>query len=185
MKRGRTVRQEYQDPQFIGKKLTDEEKAFNKKFIDLNAVQFPELNPIDMRVKGQGKELTLANYRYPSEHQNRKGIVYFNNGYGDYCARYAFFGKLFAQAGYDFVCMDPRGFGHSHGKRAFIESEQIIQEDTLRFHDLVNEKFGGKDVPKLQLGVSLGGLMSVKLSLARPGFYNGMGLIVPYMKLLN
>jgi hypothetical protein len=50
---------------------------------------------------------------------------------------------------------------------------------------MVNDKFGGKEVPRLQLGVSLGGLMSTKLSLARPGFYNGMGLIVPYMKLLN
>ena len=96
MKRGRTVKQEYQDPQYIGKKLTEEEKTFNKKYIDLKAVQFPELNPVDMRVKGQGKELTLANYRFPSAHQNRKGIVYFNNGYGDYCARYAFFGQLFA-----------------------------------------------------------------------------------------
>jgi alpha-beta hydrolase superfamily lysophospholipase len=89
----------------------------------VKAVQFPEVNPIDMRVTGQGKELKLTNYRYPSLQQERKGIIYFNNGYGDYCGRYAFFGELFAKAGYDFVCMDPRGFGHSDGKRAFVESE--------------------------------------------------------------
>ncbi len=102
-----------------------------------------------MRVKGQGKELKLANYRFPSLLSERKGIIYYNNGYGDYCARYAFFAQLFARAGYDFVCMDPRGFGHSDGKRAYIESEEIMFEDYFKFHDAINDKFGGKDVPKL------------------------------------
>jgi alpha-beta hydrolase superfamily lysophospholipase len=58
----------------------------------------------------------------------------------------------FAKAGYDFVCMDNRGFGHSEGRRAYIESEETMMEDVLKFHDLVDSKFGGKDVPKLLLG---------------------------------
>ena len=33
--------------------------------------------------------------------------------------------------------------------------------------------------------MSLGGISSVKLSVARPNFYKGMGLIVPYFKLVN
>jgi hypothetical protein len=45
--------------------------------------------------------------------------------------------------------MDPRGFGHSDGKRAYIESEEIMFEDYFKFHDAINDKFGGKDVPKL------------------------------------
>lgn len=77
--------------------------------------------------------MKIANYRFPSTQADRKGIIFFNNGYGDYCARYAFFAELFAKAGYDFVCMDSRGFGHSEGKRAFIESENSISEDTIKF----------------------------------------------------
>jgi len=50
---------------------------------------------------------------------------------------------------------------------------------------LVIDKFADKSTPKLMLGVSMGGLVSAKLSLLRPNFYNGMGLVVPYMKLLN
>ena len=33
--------------------------------------------------------------------------------------------------------------------------------------------------------MSLGGITSVKMSLARPHFYKGMGLIVPYFRLAN
>jgi|LauGreDrversion4_2_1035121.scaffolds.fasta_scaffold254860_1 hypothetical protein len=134
MKRGRTIKQEtFNDGSFIGKKITEEERIFQKKYIDYNATKFPEINPIDFRVKGQGKELKIANFRFPSLLQERKGIIFFNNGYGDYCARYAFFAELFAKAGYDFVCMDGRGFGHSEGKRAFIESEKIIADDSIKF----------------------------------------------------
>lgn len=138
-----------------------------------------------MKVQGQGKTLKLANYRFPSLLENRKGIIYYNNGYGDYCARYAYLAKIFAHAGYDFVCMDNRGFGHSDGRRAYVESEEALFEDVSKFHDAIDAKFGGKDVPKFQLGMSLGGISSVKLSVARPNFYKGMGLLVPYFKLAN
>ena len=130
MRKGKTVRQDsYSDGAFIGQKLTLEEKEFQKKYIDYKAVQFPEVNPIEMVVKGQGKSIKIANFRYPALTSTRKGVIHFNNGYGDYCARYGFLAEQFAKAGYDFVCMDPRGFGHSDGKRAFIESEKILLED--------------------------------------------------------
>lgn len=186
MKRGRTVSKEsYADGSFIGKKLTEDERQFHRKYIDYKDTAFPELNPIEMKVQGQGKTLKLANYRFPSLQENRKGIIYYNNGYGDYCARYAYLAKVFAQAGYDFVCMDNRGFGQSDGRRAYVESEEAMFEDVSKFHDAIDDKFGGKDVPKFQLGVSLGGISSVKLSVARPTFYKGMGLIVPYFNLAN
>lgn len=114
----------------------------------------------------------------------RKGVIHYINGYADYCARYAFFAQHFALAGYDFVCMDPRGFGYSEGIRGFIESEQIMLEDQIHFNELVDAKFNNGQ-PRLQLGMSLGGLMSLKMTLAKPGFFNGCGLIVPYLDLLN
>jgi hypothetical protein len=51
MKRGRTVSKEtYADGSFIGKKLTEDEKQFHRKYIDYKDTTFPELNPIEMKV---------------------------------------------------------------------------------------------------------------------------------------
>ena len=67
MKRGRVVgKQTYQSGEFIGQALTEEERIFKKKFIDTKAVQFPEVNPVEMKVKSKGREIKLATYRYPS-----------------------------------------------------------------------------------------------------------------------
>jgi hypothetical protein len=44
--------------------------------------------------------------------------------------------------------MDNRGFGHSDGRRAYIESEELMFEDVSKFHDAVDAKFGGINVPK-------------------------------------
>lgn len=60
-----------------------------------------------MTTKSDGRDVKIANYRYPSANQNeKKGIIYFVHGYGDYCGRYAYLAKYFAEAGYDFVGMD-------------------------------------------------------------------------------
>lgn len=77
-----------------------------KKYIDFKAYKFPEINPIDFKVKSKGKEVKIANYRYPSANKDKKGLVYYMHGYGDYCARYAYFAKEFAMNGYDFIGMD-------------------------------------------------------------------------------
>jgi hypothetical protein len=51
MKRGRTVSKEsYADGSFIGKKLTEDERQFHRKYIDYKDTTFPELNPIEMKV---------------------------------------------------------------------------------------------------------------------------------------
>lgn len=188
MKKGRTVKTErYQDGQQIGQRLTQQEQEFQKKYFDYKEYQFPEANPIELTVKQSNKQIKLANYRYPALTKDRKGVVYFINGYGDYCARYAYFAQAFAENGFDFICMDPRGYGHSEGKRAYIESEETFTEDLLKFFDLADQKFGGgKEVPRLGLGVSLGGLATVKMSVIKGAdYYKGMGLVVPYFGLLN
>jgi acylglycerol lipase len=79
--------------------------------------------------------------------------------------------------------MDPRGFGHSQGKRAYIESEETYIEDFLTYADKIQSTFG--ETPRLSMGYSLGGMAAVKLSLAKPGYFKGMGLITPYMGLAD
>jgi len=50
-------------------------------------------------------------------------------GFGDYAGRYAYLGKEFANAGFDFIAIDQRGQGHSDGRRHVYESPEIMVED--------------------------------------------------------
>ena len=53
MKKGRVVSQaNFSDSSYIGKQLTEEDREFERKRIDYSLVTFPEMNPIDLRVKG-------------------------------------------------------------------------------------------------------------------------------------
>lgn len=72
--------------------------------------------------------------------------------------------QKFAKAGYDFVTMDSRGFGQSEGSRGYIESAEQLCDDQMRFNTLIDEKFGDRNVSRMQLGYSMGGLLSLKLS---------------------
>ena len=58
-----------------------------------------------------------------------KGLIFFNHGYGGYCEHYAFFFKPFAEAGYDCIAMDTRGFGNSEGLRGWVESDDVLYGD--------------------------------------------------------
>ncbi len=49
-------------------------------------MRFPEVNQMGVRGVQGGKEIRLADYRYPSSNAvlERRGIIYFIHGYGDY-----------------------------------------------------------------------------------------------------
>ena len=107
---------------------------FDRKNIDFAKTSWPEINPIDLTQPAYNgkkqipseKSVRLQNYRYPCvDPANRKGIVQFVHGHGDYAGRYAWLGKELAERGYDFVGLDRRGFGYSEGRRGVIEYQQI------------------------------------------------------------
>jgi alpha-beta hydrolase superfamily lysophospholipase len=108
--------------------------SFRKRFIDYRAIKFPEFNPVEVIVQQNGQDIMLASFRFPAQTKLRKGIVFYLNGYADYAERYGYFAQYFANAGYDFVTVDPRGFGRSEGRRAFIENDEIFAEDYIKFH---------------------------------------------------
>jgi hypothetical protein len=81
---------------------SDEFLNFKHKYIDYTSTHFPEVNPVEL--VSADKRFRLANYRYPAAvAKERKGIIFFIHGYGEYVKRYAYFGKVFAENGYDFV----------------------------------------------------------------------------------
>ena len=69
-------------------------------------------------------------YRYPvPEGTARKGVIFYIHGYGSYCERYAFQAQTFAEAGYEVIGLDQRGFGNSGGQRGLIESTNVVYAD--------------------------------------------------------
>ena len=130
----------------------------------------------------------IANYRYPA-FGKRKGIVYFVHGYGEYCQRYAYFGKLFAEAGYDFAGIDQRNFGFStypeNPNKGVVESWPSTVEDYFNFFGQYDDKYGGDDVPKYIVGHSMGALMSLHFTVMKPQMFKAMTIIAPYFTLYN
>jgi len=127
-------------------------------YIDFGAHRFPEVNPLPLVSVSQrtGKYFKLANYRYPSQGK-RKGIIFFVHGYGEYCERYAYFAKAFAEAGYDFAGIDWRNFGHSLTDPAYAgisESWETQIEDHMAFFTAYDHHFNKEGVPRFLLGHS-------------------------------
>jgi alpha-beta hydrolase superfamily lysophospholipase len=77
------------------------------------------------------------------------------HGYGEYCARYAYFARAFADAGYDFCGIDWRNFGYSVSDPKYAgvsESWETQVEDHMNFFEEYERQFGG--VPQFLLGHS-------------------------------
>ena len=50
--------------------------------------------------------------------------------------------------------------------------------------DLIDAKYGGKDVKKFIIGYSYGGFLSFMLSTLRPNFFTSKALLAPYFGFL-
>ena len=85
-----------------------------------------------------------------------RAAVVLIHGLGEHSGRYEHVGGHLADAGFDVVSIDNRGFGGSGGKRAFVES-------FAQFHDDVEDQLAEVrrlGLPTVLLGHSLGALIS-------------------------
>ncbi|CDW71931.1 UNKNOWN [Stylonychia lemnae] len=188
LKKGKNVQNlKYDMTGGMGRQISQEQMMFERKHIDFKRFQFPEICPIDYRVKHKNEEIKIYNVRYPAVNQaERKGIIHFLHGYGEHAGRYAYFAQYFAKAGYDFFAIDQRGFGRSEGKRARIESEESLLSDYQGFMEKVDQSYGEKNLSRYMVGYSMGSNIACKLTLAQPkNYFQAMGLLAPYFQLLN
>ena len=93
----------------FGNPLSEEDQIIFRKKVDFmnDEFKFPHVNPIDLVLpsyKGNGK-VKIANYLWPAKGE-RKGVVHWIHGYGDYVGRHGFLAKAFAEQGYDFCGID-------------------------------------------------------------------------------
>lgn len=78
------------------------------------------------------------------------------HGIGEHSGRYEHVGAAFAAAGIDVLAHDQRGFGHTEGRRAFIEHFDEFLHDV---EVLIDER-RSLGVPVILMGHSLGGLVA-------------------------
>jgi len=90
--------------------------------------------------------------------------VFIFNGLYCHTNHSAHVAKELAANGYAVVGFDYRGFGKSEGERGEIESFSSLLEDCLLFIKSVEAIYPG--LPKLSIGVSLGGLRLFQNKLA-------------------
>jgi alpha-beta hydrolase superfamily lysophospholipase len=188
MKRGgRSGSQRVLEVDKYGNPLSAAELEFRKKNVDFTKWSWPESNPIAYERKDvkTDKMLKICNYRWPAVGE-RKGIVQYVTGYGDYAGRAAYLAQPFAEAGYDFISIDNRGFGYSDGTRGHYADLNTVVDDQLEFaykHDAQYNNATEK-VPRFMIGNSLGGPVSLVMSTHSPqDYWKGVSLTVPYFGL--
>jgi len=125
----------YKTAEVDGQPLSPEEATLKRKKVDFSKFVFPEVNPLELSLpdyKNKGSTVKLVNYRWPAVGE-RRGVVHWVHGYGDYVGRHGWIAQAFAQHGYDFVGIDQRGFGNSEGRRGMFESEKIMKDDLITY----------------------------------------------------
>ena len=102
-------------------------------------VKWPEQNPIkhkilEKRTFFRNSWVNIFNYRYPAVGVKKPiGIIYLIHGYTDHIGNKAHIAKKFAEAGYDVIGIDMKGFGKSEGRRCFVRRYQDLVEQHLSF----------------------------------------------------
>ena len=51
----------------------------------------------------------------------------------------------------------------------------------FRFIEQIDKKYGGRNVDKFLLGNSVGGLLSLKMTLKKDNYFKGLGLLAPLL----
>lgn len=172
-----------------GDPMTEAQIEFLRRHVNFAQYSFPEVNPIEVSrpdYKGNvNTPVKLQTYRHPVDETRgeRKGIVTFLHGYGDYGGRCGYMGPKFAAHGYEFHTIDQRGFGFSEGRDSVVESQDIVLADLDDYTAKIDSKYGGADVPHFLVGHSLGGLLSASLCAAVPDRFAGMSLVAPFFGL--
>ena len=105
-------------------------------------VTWPELNPIKLSILEKhlirkNRMVKIYSYRYPAINKDKPiGIIYLIHGYTDHLGNKAHIARKFAEAGYDVVGLDMKGFGRSEGDRCYIKYMTDLLDQHLEFQEV-------------------------------------------------
>ncbi|MEH6519509.1 MAG: lysophospholipase [Halioglobus sp.] len=109
-----------------------------------------------------------------------RAVIVLVHGAGEHSARYQHFAEFFTGQGFAVAAMDHPGHGRSEGTGGYIDSFSEYTETLHIFQQQVSAEFSG--MPKVLLGHSMGGLISVNYLLENQQAFSACVLSGPAIK---
>ncbi|CDW87220.1 UNKNOWN [Stylonychia lemnae] len=152
-------------------------ETYLSRFLKITPIDFPVQNPINLTTYVNGVDIKLHTVEYPNEGE-LKGVIFVFLGYGAFQDFYGGYFKDIAKAGFRIFGFDRHGFGRSEGARG--ETGPDPMGDQWRFVDSIVEHFKLQDAKKFIFGISLGGLLGMRMMQMRPDYFCGAMLNMPW-----
>lgn len=122
-----------------------------------------------------------------------KGLLIITHGHGEHSDSYQRFIHGVAQSGWAFCSWDLRGHGRSEGKRGFAANFSDYCDDYYLFLKYIYSQTLFKNIPKVVLGHSMGGLIQLKTLIDKGSDFDinaqvlsapltGLSVEVPFIK---
>jgi len=118
------------------------------------------------------------------EHHQRpdcRAVVVILHGYAEHAGRYAALVAELGEAGYECHLLDLRGHGRSGGVRGYVHRFDEYLDDVDLFLERIGEDRRHSAVPRILLGHSLGGLISLAYVLRRPDVFGALAVSSPFL----
>jgi len=118
------------------------------------------------------------------EHHPRpdcRAVVVILHGYAEHAGRYAALVAELGEAGYECHLLDLRGHGRSAGVRGYVHRFDEYLDDVDLFLERIGEDRRHPAVPRILLGHSLGGLISLAYVLRRPEAFGALAVSSPFL----
>jgi len=110
-----------------------------------------------------------------------KGIICLIHGLGEHSGRYSRWAELFTREGYGMLAPDLPGHGRTEGRRAYVQSYQVLLDQV----DLVLQQavilFPG--VPRILYGHSMGGNIAINYAISRETQIKALIASSPWLRL--
>lgn len=110
-----------------------------------------------------------------------KGIICLIHGLGEHSGRYARWAELFAQAGYGMLAPDLPGHGRTEGRKAYVQSYQVLLDHVDLVLQQAETLFPG--VPRILYGHSMGGNIVINYAISREAPIMALIASSPWLRL--
>ena len=110
-----------------------------------------------------------------------KGIICLIHGLGEHSGRYARWAELFVQAGYGMLAPDLPGHGRTEGRKAYVQSYQVLLDQVGLLLQQAEKLFPG--VPRILYGHSMGGNIVINYAISREAPFMALIASSPWLRL--
>ena len=110
-----------------------------------------------------------------------KGIICLIHGLGEHSGRYARWAELFAQAGYGMLAPDLPGHGRTEGRKAYIQSYEVLLDHVDLVLQQAETLFPG--IPRILYGHSMGGNIVINYAMYREAPVKALIVSSPWLRL--